>query len=576
MWWLSITYAAELSGTLLGAEGEPVVGATVIVYDSRFNYGSATTRNGGDWAVEGLPADRYRVRFLPANADPHGERFYGGEWDACEAESVLLSGRDTVVSGVDDALSVGAEVSGRVTDLAGQPIEGARVVVYGAEPRTSLILRETVSDADGAFFLVGLDADPAGSDFLVYVQAAGWPDQWRGPAYDAAAGEGVTLTPGAPVDLATLPLLDGIRVSGRVSGTDGPVAGGTLIAYSTQQVLTEPIGSDGAYVADGLPPGDLVVWASSPGLATTYSPGGDRPGGALSVPDEGDDVGVDLVLPAESTLQLAADVGAAAEGVGVVVYNDSYTVGRGASFGPSGTLTVGALYPGDYEIFVSGANAGFVSGFVLDDAGDRVRVPVAGPATGPHTFELRPAATLSGVLTDDAGLPVYGASVTVTETLGDARTWSATSDRDGNWEILGVDATTLTLAVQYHWYCEDDLGFADTWYAAARRETDATFFVVPAGQPLPNLDLVLPRDLDHDEMGDAWEAEHDLRAGADDSGEDPDGDGFSNLEEWQQDSDPNAAFVSGDCGGGCAGAPGLLLVVPAWWRRRRRGGGAVG
>jgi hypothetical protein len=570
MWWRSIALAAELGGTLTGTDGEPIVGATVLVYDSRFNYGVATSRSGGAWAVVGLPADRYRIRFLPANDDPHGERFYGGAWDACEAESVRLQTDDSVLDGLDDTLEPGATVRGRVTDLDGAPIAGVGVSVYGAEPRTSLVLRDTETDADGTFSLVGLDADDAGSDFFVFFQRDGWPEQWLGPAYASDESDTVSLRPGTPSDLGDVALLDGIRVSGLITGPDGPVGAGTVIAYSTQQVLTEPVGADGRYVAEGLPPGDLVVWAQSPGLATTYYPDADRPSGALPVTGEGDEATIDLDLPVEHTLTLAADVGAEAEGVGVVVYNDTSTVGRGATFGPDGTLTVGALYPGAYAIYVSDSDRRFVSGFLVDTAGERRWFEVGEGGGDPVEVPLREAATLSGGLVDDEGVPVYGATVVVTETLGEGRTWSATSARDGTWTVPGVDATTVTVAVQFHWYCPDDLGYAATWYTAARREVDAAFVVVARGGEVHGLDLVLPLDLDHDGMGDAWEREHGLDPTRDDAAEDPDGDGFNNFAEWERDSDPNAAGFAEDCAGGCAGGPLVTLLLPAWGRRRRR------
>lgn len=570
MWWLPISLAAELSGTLAGADGEPVVGATVLVYDSRFNYGQATTRSGGEWGVRGLPPDRYRIRFKPANDDPHGDRFYGGAWDACEAESVGLDAEESVLAGLDDTLEVGAAVAGRVTDLDGVALAGVRVAVYGAEARTSLVLREAVTDEAGAFSVQGLDADAEGSTFLVYFEVDGWPGQWLGPAYADDSGEAVTLSPDAPMDLGDAALLDGIRVSGLVTGPEGPVSAGTVVAYSTGQVTTESLAEGGRYVAEGLPPGEVVVWASSPGLATTYYPNADRPSGSLSVPAEGGEGTVDLDLPAEGTLTLEADVGAAAEGVGVVVYNDTYTVGRGASFGPSGVLTVGGLHAGSYEVYVSGGDLGFVSGFLLDAAGERESFAVEAGSAARVGLTLRPASTLSGIVKDDEGAPVYGATLVATETLGEERSWSTTTARDGTWELVGVDATTITLSGQFRWYCPDDLGYAHTWYEAARREEEAAYLLVPEGAPLGDLELVLPRDLDHDGMGDAWEEAHGLDPDADDSAEDADGDGYSNLEEWQLDTDPSAPFVGGDCGGECAGATWGIFAAPAGLLRRRK------
>lgn len=570
MWWATIALAGELSGTLTGAAGEPVVGATVYAYDSRYNYASATTRSGGEWTLTGLPADRYRLRFLPPNHDPHADRFRGGAWDVCDTEPVELADEEGALGGLDEALPVGGEVVGVVTDAAGTPVSGIRVTVTGAEPRTALVLRGDNTDADGSFSITGLDAEATGSAFRVSFAGEGWPDQWLGGVYDTPGAEAVTASAGGVTDLGTRAILDGIRVSGTVSGPDGPVASGTAYAYSGGQVLGVTVGDDGRYDADGLPPGEVIVWASSSGLATTYYPAADRPGDSLSVPEEGSDVSIDLALPAESTLTVHAE--GELEEVSLLLYNDTYTVGRGDRFDSSGKVTFTGLWPGRYFLYVSGADGGYESGFYGDSEGERVAFAVDGPTVADVT--LAPGARLSGTVTDDAGQPVYGAAVVATDTLVDARTWSTTTARDGTWALPGVAGTELRLAVSYAWYCPDDAGYAPIWYADARSEGGAAALLVGEGEAVEGLDVVLPRDAEHDGMGDAWEAEAGLDPARDDAAEDPDGDGYTNHEEWVLGSDPvEADAAPGDCGAqGCAGggALGLLGVFAGALRRRAR------
>ena len=88
---------------------------------------------------------------------------------------------------------------------------------------------------------------------------------------------------------------------------------------------------------------------------------------------------------------------------------------------------------------------------------------------------------------------------------------------------------------------------------------------------LTDVVFVLPRDNDHDAMGDTWEASFGLDTTLDDGAEDPDGDGFSNLEEYLLGTDPVSDEGDGGCGcgGGKEGVAGLLLGL-AWLRRRRR------
>jgi hypothetical protein len=44
---------------------------------------------------------------------------------------------------------------------------------------------------------------------------------------------------------------------------------------------------------------------------------------------------------------------------------------------------------------------------------------------------------------------------------------------------------------------------------------------------------------DHDGMPDAWENQYGLNPFVDDASQDADGDGYTNLEEYESDSNPN-------------------------------------
>lgn len=566
--WVALALAGELAGRLTSVDGEPIEGATVLATDSRFAYGYATTRNGGDWAISGLPEDHYRIRFLPSNDDPHGDRFYGDAWDACAASRVFVAG---TVDDVDAILEVGASVFGRVVDLAGEPIPDMQVSVYGAEPRTGLISRSDATDENGAFEVVGLDAELTGSAFYIHVQGEGWPRQYLGAAYAESASERASLAADFELDVGDLALLDGIRVSGVISGPSGPVSSGSAFVYSSQQVLAAAIEADGTYVADGLPPGDVVTWAQSPGLATTYFPDSDRPDGTQSVPNEGDEARIDLSLPEESVLTLVFSGEGIVDEVSVLVYNDTYTVGRGDGVAPDGTVTLTGLYPGDFYVYVYGEEGGFTSGFILDEDGERLRFPVDGPTV--HAWTLAMGASVSGAVTDESGHPVYGASIAVTETSGEERRWTTTTDRDGKYTVLGVDETTVTVGGSYSWYCPVDPGWAPMWYLASRSEAEAGIFLLNHGDEVDSIDLELPSDNDHDAMGDAWEREQGLDPSRDDGAADPDLDGHTNAEEWQLGSDPTGPDPVEDCGG-CGGAAGggmtgLAMAFGAIRRRER-------
>ena len=568
---LPTAFAATLSGTVTGADGSPLAGVDIVAYDARLNYAAARTTTDGGFTITNVPAGRYRLRALPSDSDPHVDRFLPDTWDFCAADVFTVASADAV-DALDFGLPRGGEITGRLLGGDGAPVPEAQVLAIGASERSALVSRLGTVDADGAFSIVGLDGEPdALEPYLVYVGATGWPRQYLGPSYtDDDAGE-VLVSPGGSTPLGDRTLLDGITVTGTVAGPDGPVPSGTVYVFSSSQVISVDIEADGTYVADGLPPGNVVSWASADGLATTYYPNADRPGESLSAPDEGQVLdGADLRLPRENTLTVQILGEGDRSDVSVLLYNDTLSVGRGAPVEEDGTVTIDALHPGTYSLFVYGADVGSTDDFVRDTSGAVRDIVVDGATT--LDVEMPAGAGFSGTVRDDAGAPVYGAYVYSTTADGE-NTEVAVTDAEGVYTLGGLPGGIYTLRASYAHYCDNDPGFVTVYWPDALQPDDALVTTLAVGEGRADVDFVLFQDGDHDAMGDAWEAEHGLDPERDDAGEDPDGDGYVNVEEWVLGSDPTGPAVGPGavCGSGCgAGAGGALVwMVPLLARRRR-------
>ena len=567
--------AATLVGTVTDESGSPLSGVELVVYDERLNYGTATTTNDGGWSMQGLPAGRYRVRAMPGETSPYADRFYPNDWDFCSAEAIdLPDGAE--VDGIDIAVPEGGTLTGVLKDLAGTPLAGAAVYAQGVDSRTALGTREATTDADGAFTVTGLDADPGEpTDWQCYVSTEGFPKQWLGATYSDSDAEiyAVAVPAEAPdgTPAGENALLDGITVTGLVTGPDGPVNDGTAYVYSPSQVVTTTIGSDGTYVADGLPPGDVIAWATVSGLATTYWPDSDRPTDErLSTPDEGAEAAADLDLPAENvlTLHFTDATGSGSLGdISALLYNDAHTVGRGGPVDADGSMVIDGLWPGDYDLYVYGADGGFVDGYGFEASA------VAGETSIDVPLTL--GASLSGRLTDDAGDGVYGGYIYAFPADNPDESYSAVADADGNYTLGGLPAGFYSVRASYVNYCPSDRGFVTVWWSAALSEEWAAQVQLAGGQAM-TADFELPDDDDHDAMGDAWERAHGLDASRDDAAEDLDGDGFSNLDEYLLGSDPDSPGGDGSLGcKGCStggdGSPLGLGIVAGMLLARRRG-----
>jgi protocatechuate 3,4-dioxygenase beta subunit len=261
---------AVLEGTVLSPAGDPVRGARVWVEAAPGAPGAEALRDlmaisGGNGA--------FRIAGIPSQA--HVDVL-------AEHDAYVRSARETLrlAPGQSRKLTLklreGAKLPGRVVDVRGVPVAGARVRwgnvdgVAERDLRTSfeadehLGARVVRADADGRFTLTGL---PPGT-LLLKVEREGFSAWYR---RDLAIGE-ESLQPALTVELeATL------TVRGRVTGLDtgrplarafvyarelGAAEGQEPDAGRVQAIVSAETGADGRYVLDKVPPGthDIVVW----------------------------------------------------------------------------------------------------------------------------------------------------------------------------------------------------------------------------------------------------------------------------------------------------------------------------
>jgi hypothetical protein len=168
----------------------------------------------------------------------------------------------------------------------------------------------------------------------------------------------------------------------------------------------------------------------------------------------------------------------------------------------------------------------------------------------------------------ESGVPVYGAQViAVPAAGGDAI--AASTGRDGSYDLRGLPAGWWVLSAEYQPWCRDDPNWATVWYTDAPGPGLAVIVQVDGGETLA-WSPRMHHDDDQDGMSDAWEEQYGLDSSRDDSGDDPDGDGSTNLEEYRTRRDPMAA--PGRCGRGDRSAllPGGLALVLLLGRRLAR------
>ncbi len=162
----------RISGTAINAlTGEPVRRASVAVLDEEDSHvvESVLSDNDGHFVLAGLPAAKYQ---FTASKRGYRTAFYD-EHDDYSTAIVTGAGQDT--SGLTFRLTPAAILRGQVTGDGGDPVEGARVMIFRKPRKPKLGERIThvdsaTTDDTGAYEFGNLEA----GDYLVAVTAEPW------------------------------------------------------------------------------------------------------------------------------------------------------------------------------------------------------------------------------------------------------------------------------------------------------------------------------------------------------------------------------------------------------------------
>ena len=519
---LNLAWSWEISGDL-SHQNQALPLANVYLFNDRQQYYQSTTDADGHFVFRNIPEGWYRLLTIPSSNDNALSLFYPQSTEYCEAARFeVMENRQLQMD-----LPSGHILSGQIF-LNEEPVSYASILSNPVNSNVRIV-RSAISTEDGTFEIRGL---PAEQEITLSIEHENLPEQWL---MDSLSGE---MTYEA--DLAeilqpqdsffyNIHSKEGIHIEGLVHSVSQTIANANVSIYSSSQITSTTTDAWGMYAISGLPPGDVLAWASAEGFATTYSPTDDRPLTFQPVLEEGERYSfLDIDMPLQSMINIQLLDALTEEpivGSSVLIYNDTHTVGRGQPVNSEGIATIEGLHPGDYQVYVYAENDGYFTDYIRDVQGDPIWLHLETEEILDSTYYLESRFQLIGEAIDDEGSPVAGVQLM---TIQDADFHRATTTAFGEFVIFGLMDGAVEINAAISPICPNDIGYIPSF-------EQPLLLSIPENE---SVDLLFWLDHDQDQIPTFWEEEWGLDPYQNDAALDPDNDGLSNLEEYQQNLNP--------------------------------------
>ena len=477
---ITCTPDTGIAGRITDKIGSPIEGAEVFTerIDSCCASGSATTDAEGLYRIEDLPPGQYTVS---ASSKGYVTEYFENVREFDAAAIVVVNDNQTT-SDINFALNEGARISGRVTDEEGDPIESA--FVYASAFGGCCSSAFAYTDPDGAYVLQGLATD----NYRVQASHADFRLEYYDDIGDYASAQAVQATEGEKTPGIDFALRRTGRIQGQVTDKLGnSIVGALVYAYPVDGCCTVTTGTfyDGSFFLLGLLEGRYRIRVQATGFLEEYYDN-------VRDFDEADEIAVgegeivtsidfELNRPGSITGRVTDKAGDPISDAYVSASGPSY---EGATTDANGNYTINDLVGGEY--IVDASASGFLSEYYdgVRDSWDGTRVGVANErVTAGIDFVLNHPGSISGRVTDKAGNPIVGASVSARG--GDLSSWNnASSGADGTYTIVGLPPGAYTVAASA-------AGVAVEYYNDARDPVLATPIGIGDGGAATGIDFVL-------------------------------------------------------------------------------------
>jgi hypothetical protein len=500
-----------ISGRAMNEAEVGVEGVQVEVRDLENNViDTANTDANGDYTIEKLPANSYKVYFDVNNANG----YYVGQWynnrdsfDTANIVVVMAGGTTTV----DAILGDGIGISGNVTDNSANPIANIEVDIHDTG---GLYITYGYTDGSGNYEVKGLapgnykvnfnpiDLNHHGVDWYGLPANTNYKYQWYNNKEYFADADVVTAAPGSAATGINAVMTDGQGgiISGQITDSQANGIAGCFV-YALQSFDAQEryysdymrTGTDGNFQVKGLPTGDYIVLFLPPGgtfyRRQFYNNTIDQAQAAMVSVIAGQTTsGINAVLQKGGivTGRVTDSSGNGLENVWIRLMDGTTNKYMGWAGNNTGTDADGyyTMYaqPGQWKVmFQTFAMSGgeYVSEFynnqTIVENGNIITVAAEEEVANINAVLSPGGGKISGFVKDPGNEGLYNGYIEVWDTQYQVLVGHANADRNGYFEVPGL------IPGNYKLYASYNLIYPSEWYSDGTTYAAADELTVIAG-----------------------------------------------------------------------------------------------
>jgi len=253
-----LTSGGSISGFVSSTQKDAIGGVTVYLYALNHAYiAEVRTDSSGFFSFTQIFPGQYKIKFEAPFG--YADTWYSSQPTFEQAE-IITASDGTETSGINQVLNPGGGITGRITDLEGNPISQAFAYVYPGNLPGQDWLGADSTDADGQYQLIGL---APGQYQLEFVGSGNYLSEWYDDQPSRELAGLVEVSTGQSTGGINAQLSEWGAISGTILDSEGnPVEGAGVWVYDQEQhhMGWGTVQADGSYLARMMPGSYKVLY----------------------------------------------------------------------------------------------------------------------------------------------------------------------------------------------------------------------------------------------------------------------------------------------------------------------------